>query len=37
MASDTYDGITDLQHTYRAKDKDSSRQIIDNLDTSGVI
>ncbi len=36
MASDTYDGITDLQHTYRAKDKDSSRQIIDNLDTSGV-
>jgi len=36
MALDTYDGITDLQHTYRAKDKDSSRQIIDNLDTSGV-
>ncbi|KAL8573647.1 hypothetical protein ACOMHN_007200 [Nucella lapillus] len=33
MALDTYDGITDLKHTYRAKDKDSSRQIIDNLDT----
>ena len=28
--------ITDLQHTFRAKDNDSSRQIINNLDTSGV-
>ena len=36
LALDTDHGITDLQHTFRAKDKDSSRHIIDNLDTSGV-
>lgn len=36
MALDTDQGITDLQHTFRAKDKDSSREIIDKLDTSGV-
>ena len=36
MALDTVNDITDLQHTFWAKDKDSSRQIIDNLDTSGV-
>ncbi len=38
MALDTDQGITDLQHTFRDKDKDkdSSREIIDKLDTSGV-
>ena len=36
LSHDTDHAITDLQHTFRAKDKDSSRQMIVNLDTSGV-
>ena len=36
MDADTEQGIVDLQHTFRAKDKNSSRTIIENLQIFGV-